>query len=83
MPSAADWRHAGKSTCSAAGILKRRPPPRKPKATEEGLHAAQVGLLAQVATNYLELRGVQQRTGILQKNIELQRERLRALQAFL
>ena len=51
--------------------------------SEEGLHAAQVGLLAQVATNYLELRGVQQRTGILQKNIELQRERLRTLQVFL
>lgn len=51
--------------------------------SREGLHAAQVGLLAQVATNYLELRGVQQRTGILQRNIELQRERLRTLQVFL
>jgi NodT family efflux transporter outer membrane factor (OMF) lipoprotein len=50
--------------------------------SREGLHAAQVGLLAQVATNYLELRGVQQRTGILQNNIALQRERLRTLQAF-
>ncbi|MDD4915708.1 MAG: TolC family protein [Methylococcales bacterium] len=50
---------------------------------KEGLHAAQVGLLAQVATNYLELRGVQQRIGILQKNIDLQRERLRTLQVFL
>ncbi len=48
----------------------------------EGLHAAQVGLLAQVATNYLELRGVQQRTNILQSNIDLQLERLRALQVF-
>jgi len=50
--------------------------------SKEGWHAAQVGLLAQVATNYLELRGVQQRTGILQSNIALQRERLRTLQAF-
>ncbi|WP_367154565.1 efflux transporter outer membrane subunit [Methylomonas sp. HYX-M1] len=50
--------------------------------SREGLHAAQVGLLAQVATNYLELRGVQQRTGILQSNIALQRERLRTLQVF-
>lgn len=50
--------------------------------SKEGLHAAQVGLLAQVATNYLELRGVQQRTGILQNNIAVQRERLRTLQAF-
>ena len=52
------------------------------ESSQESLHAAQVGLLAQVATNYLELRGVQQRTGILQKNIALQRERLRALQVF-
>jgi len=51
--------------------------------SKEGLHAAQVGLLAQVATNYLELRGVQQRIGVLQKNIDLQRERLRTLQVFL
>ncbi|TPQ25056.1 efflux transporter outer membrane subunit [Methylomonas koyamae] len=50
--------------------------------SKEGLHVAQVGLLAQVATNYLELRGVQQRTGILQNNIALQRERLRTLQVF-
>jgi NodT family efflux transporter outer membrane factor (OMF) lipoprotein len=50
--------------------------------SEEARHAVQVGLLAQVATNYLELRGVQERTGILRENIGLQRERLRALQAF-
>ncbi|MDD5113193.1 MAG: TolC family protein [Methylobacter sp.] len=49
---------------------------------EQALHAAQVGLLAQVATNYLELRGVQQRTGILRENIKLQQERLKVLQAF-
>lgn len=48
----------------------------------EALHAAQVRLLAQVATNYLELRGVQERTRILQENIKLQGERLRTLQAF-
>jgi len=50
--------------------------------TEEALHTAQVGLLAQVATNYLELRGVQRRIGILRENISIQRERLRVLQAF-
>ncbi|MGZ5619906.1 MAG: TolC family protein [Methylobacter sp.] len=50
--------------------------------TEEALHASQVGLLAQVATNYLELRGVQKRTVILRENINIQRERLRAVQAF-
>lgn len=48
----------------------------------EALHAVQVSLLAQVATNYLELRGMQQRIGILRENIDIQRERLRALQAF-
>jgi len=50
--------------------------------TEETQHAVQVGLLAQVATNYLELRGIQQRTTILRENIEVQRERLRAVQTF-
>lgn len=50
--------------------------------TEEERHGVQVGLLAQVATNYLELRGVQERTAILRDNIEIQRERLRTLQAF-
>lgn len=50
--------------------------------TEETQRAVQVGLLAQVATNYLELRGIQQRTTILLENIEVQRERLRAVQAF-
>lgn len=50
--------------------------------TEEAQRAVQVGLLAQVATNYLELRGIQRRTDILLNNIEVQRERLRVLQAF-
>jgi multidrug efflux system outer membrane protein len=50
--------------------------------TEETQRAVQVGLLAQVATNYLELRGIQQRTTILRENIEVQRERLRAVQSF-
>jgi NodT family efflux transporter outer membrane factor (OMF) lipoprotein len=49
---------------------------------EETLHAAQVGLLAQVATNYLELRGVQRQTAIFEDNLAVQRERLKALQAF-
>jgi NodT family efflux transporter outer membrane factor (OMF) lipoprotein len=50
--------------------------------TEEARHGVQVGLLAQVATNYLELRGAQERIVILRKNIGIQRERLRTLQAF-
>ena len=49
---------------------------------EEGRRAVQVGLLAQVATNYLELRGAQRQTAILRENIAVQRERLRLLEAF-
>ncbi|CAI8809702.1 MULTISPECIES: efflux transporter outer membrane subunit [Methylococcus] len=49
---------------------------------EETLHAAQVGLLAQVATNYLELRGVQRQTALFEDNLEVQRERLKTLRAF-
>ncbi|MDF9392433.1 MULTISPECIES: efflux transporter outer membrane subunit [Methylococcus] len=49
---------------------------------EETLHAAQVGLLAQVATNYLELRGVQQQTALFEDNLNVQRERLKTLKAF-
>lgn len=49
---------------------------------EEALHAAQVGLLAQVATNYLELRGVQRQTAIFEDNLAVQHERLKALKAF-
>lgn len=50
--------------------------------TEESLRAVQVGLLAQVATNYFELRGLQKRIDIQQKTIDVQKEKLRALQLF-
>ena len=50
---------------------------------EEALHAAQVALLAQLATDYLQLRGINQRIGLLAENINLQRERLKVLQAFM
>lgn len=50
--------------------------------SEEARRAVQVGLLAQVAGNYLELRGVQQRIDILNATIALLRERLRAVQTF-
>jgi NodT family efflux transporter outer membrane factor (OMF) lipoprotein len=49
---------------------------------EETLHAARVSLLAQVATHYLELRGVQARIGLLRENIQLQQQRLTVLRAF-
>ncbi|HVS26565.1 MAG TPA: TolC family protein [Burkholderiales bacterium] len=51
------------------------------RALEEARHAVQVGLLAQVATNYLELRGAQKQTAILKENIAVQREQLRLLEA--
>ncbi|MDD5035591.1 MAG: TolC family protein, partial [Methylococcaceae bacterium] len=49
---------------------------------EEARRAVQVGLLAQVANQYLELRGVQQQTAIQRENIEVQTRRLQTLQAF-
>ncbi len=49
---------------------------------EEALRSVQVGLLAQVATNYLELRGLQKRISLQQEQIAVQREKLRALQLF-
>jgi NodT family efflux transporter outer membrane factor (OMF) lipoprotein len=45
----------------------------------EGERAVLVGLLAQVATNYLELRGVQARTRVLQDHIANETERLRVV----
>jgi NodT family efflux transporter outer membrane factor (OMF) lipoprotein len=47
----------------------------------ESRRAVQVGLLAQVAASYLELRGAQKQTTILQDNIAIQHERLRLLEA--
>jgi NodT family efflux transporter outer membrane factor (OMF) lipoprotein len=47
----------------------------------EGERAVLVGLLAQVATNYLELRGLQARTQVLEGNIAVQQERLRVVKA--
>lgn len=49
---------------------------------EEALRAVQVGLLSQVATNYLELRGLQKRISLQQDMIAVQKEKLRALQLF-
>ncbi|MCX7099034.1 MAG: TolC family protein [Methylococcales bacterium] len=47
----------------------------------EAKRAVLVGLLAQVATHYLELRGLQARTHVLEDNITLQQERLRVVRA--
>lgn len=50
-------------------------------AAEQTRHAVRVALLAQVATNYLELRGAQQQTATRKGNIAVQSERLRLLEA--
>jgi len=50
--------------------------------SEEARRAVQVGLLAQLATSYLELRGVQKQTAILRENISVQHKRLQVLQSF-
>ncbi len=47
----------------------------------EGERAVLVGLLAQVATHYLELRGVQARMRVLQDHIANETERLRVVRA--
>jgi NodT family efflux transporter outer membrane factor (OMF) lipoprotein len=51
------------------------------QSAEESWRAVQVGLLAEVAVTYLELRGAQKQSAILQDNIAIQRERLRFLEA--
>lgn len=48
-------------------------------ANVEGERAVLVGLLAQVATNYLELRGAQARLRLLEETIALDHEQLRVL----
>ncbi len=52
------------------------------QASEAGRRALRAGLLAQVAGHYLELRGAQRRLTVLRQGIDLQRRRLRAMQAF-
>lgn len=49
---------------------------------EAALNAVQVSLLAQIATDYMNLRGIQGRLITLRKSIEVQRERLRTLELF-
>ena len=49
---------------------------------DEALRAVQVGLLAQLATHYLELRGLQQRIKLQQESIVVQKEKLRAILLF-
>ena len=50
------------------------------QAAEEAQRAVLVGLLADLARNYLELRGVQQQIEILDRNIAVQQETLRLAQ---
>ena len=46
-------------------------------ASEAGVHAAQTSVVAEVARNYLELRGLQQRYAVAQRSLGNQRETLR------
>ncbi len=50
--------------------------------SKEAKQAVQVSLLAQVASHYFELRGVQQHLKVHHKTIQVQKEKLRALHAF-
>ena len=45
--------------------------------SEAGVHAAQTSVVAEVARNYLELRGLQQRFSVAERSIGNQRETLR------
>jgi NodT family efflux transporter outer membrane factor (OMF) lipoprotein len=47
------------------------------RGADEALRAAQVGLIAELARNYFELRGVQARVSLLERSIDVQRETLR------
>ena len=50
-------------------------------ASEAGVHAAQTAIAAEVARNYLELRGLQQRLAVARDSIGNQRETLRLTEA--
>ncbi|GAB2573452.1 efflux transporter outer membrane subunit [Dyella jejuensis] len=50
-------------------------------ASEASLHDAQVSLFAEVARNYFQLRGTQQRLAIAQRNIANQADTLKLIQA--
>jgi len=50
-------------------------------ASEAGVHAAQTAVAAEVARNYLELRGLQQRLAVARDSIVNQRETLRLTEA--
>ena len=51
------------------------------QAAEAGVYATQVSVTAELARNYFELRGAQQRLEVAQRNAENQRETLRITQA--
>jgi multidrug efflux system outer membrane protein len=51
------------------------------QAAEAGVYSTQVSITAEVARNYFELRGAQQRLAVAQRNAENQRETLRITMA--
>src|SRR5690606_13579950 len=50
-------------------------------AIAEDLHAARVSVAAEVARNYMELRGAQEQYAVAQRNADNQRETLRIVDA--
>jgi len=51
------------------------------EASQAGVHAAQTAIAAEIARNYLELRGVQQRLEVARRSIANQRDALRLTEA--
>ena len=64
-------RRSGSSTSSAACAAASRPPPRTPTRPIADLRDAQVLVAAEVARNYLELRGAQKRLAVARANLRL------------
>ena len=71
----------GSSTSSAATAAPASRRRRRSTRREAGVHAAQTAVAAEVARNYLELRGLQQRLAVARDSIVNQRESLRLTRA--
>ena len=68
---------SGSSISSVASGAASKPVRRLVQAAEAGVYSTQVSITAEVARNYFELRGSQQRSAVAQRNAENQRETLR------
>jgi multidrug efflux system outer membrane protein len=61
--------------------VRSKPPTAEWQGAIEARNDAMVSLLAEVARNYVELRGTQQRLGIAQRDLKLQQEALELTRA--